>query len=135
MGDWTVSLKQAFTEFRRRRVFRVAAAYLVVSWILVQLGSAIFEPLGLPPWSMRLLVVLLALGFVLACVLAWTYDIGAHGIERTAPAAAPAPAEAPATHRRRCVRSLPGSQTHLQAGGRSSPTTGGSRCRRRSAAR
>lgn len=78
------SLKQYFAEFRRRRVFRVVAVYAVTGWILIQLGSAVFEPLGLPSWSMRLLIILLALGFVLACALAWVYDIGAHGIERTA---------------------------------------------------
>src|SRR5690348_18087623 len=70
------SLRQALTELRRRRVFRVAAAYVVVGWLLIQLGSATFEPIGLPDWSMRLLLVLLILGFMLACVLAWAYDIG-----------------------------------------------------------
>ncbi|HSR65206.1 MAG TPA: tetratricopeptide repeat protein [Xanthomonadaceae bacterium] len=91
MRDWTASLRQGWAEFRRRRVFRVAGAYLVAGWILVQLGSATFEPLGLPAWSMRLLLVLLAVGFLLACTLAWTYDIGARGIERTAPANATEP--------------------------------------------
>ncbi|HST28912.1 MAG TPA: tetratricopeptide repeat protein [Rudaea sp.] len=79
------SLKQTFDEFRRRRVFRVLAVYVVAAWVLIQFGSAVFEPLGLPPWSMRLLLVLLAVGFVLTCVLAWVYDIGPHGIERTVP--------------------------------------------------
>ena len=83
------SLKTAFAELRRRRVFRVAAMYVVTGWILIQLGSAIFEPLGLPPWSMRLLLALLVLGFPLACLLAWVYDLSAHGIERTAPLVQP----------------------------------------------
>ncbi|MGA9343120.1 MAG: tetratricopeptide repeat protein [Rhodanobacteraceae bacterium] len=100
MGDWTGSLKQSIAEFRRRHVFRVAAVYLVASWILIQVADATFDPLGLPAWSMRLLIVLLLLGFVLACVLAWAYDIGVHGIERTSPAPAPesnaTPAPAPA---------------------------------------
>ncbi|WHZ20816.1 MAG: Adenylate cyclase [Rhodanobacteraceae bacterium] len=91
MGDWIGSLKLSFAEFRRRRVFRVVAVYVVTGWILIQLGSAIFEPLGLPPWSMRLLLVLLVLGFVLACVLAWVYDISAHGIQRTPEAASSVP--------------------------------------------
>lgn len=101
MRDWMARLKQTFAEFRRRRVFRVVALYVVTGWILIQLGSAIFEPLGLPAWSMRLLIVLLVLGFVPACILAWVYDIGAHGIERTAPrverrrAAGSAPEPAP----------------------------------------
>lgn len=88
MGDWIGSLKLSFTEFRRRRMFRAIAVYVVTGWILIQLGSAVFEPLGLPSWSMRLLIVLLAIGFVLACILAWVYDIGAHGIERTPPTSA-----------------------------------------------
>ncbi len=83
MGDWTRSLKQTLAEFRRRHVFRVATVYLVASWILIQVADATFGPLGLPAWSTRLLIVLLAIGFMLACVLAWVYDIGAHGIERT----------------------------------------------------
>lgn len=86
MSDWIGPLRQSFTEFRRRHVFRVAAVYVVVSWGLIQLAGATFEPLGLPLWTNRLLIVLLALGFVLACLLAWAYDIGAHGIERTPPA-------------------------------------------------
>ena len=83
MSDWIGPLKQSFAELRRRRVFRVAAVYIVVSWGLIQLAGATFEPLGLPLWTNRLLIVLLALGFVLACILAWAYDIGTHGIERT----------------------------------------------------
>ncbi|MBU6417447.1 MAG: tetratricopeptide repeat protein [Xanthomonadaceae bacterium] len=92
MGNWVGPLKHSFAEFRRRRVFRVAAAYAVAGWLLIQLGSAIFEPIGLPPWSMRLLLVLLLLGFVLACALAWVYDIGVRGIERTSPVSETSPA-------------------------------------------
>ena len=51
-----------FAEFRRRRVFRVAVVYLIVGWLLVQVADATFEPLGLPPWSPRLLIVLLGAG-------------------------------------------------------------------------
>lgn len=92
MGDWIGPLKQSFAEFRRRHVFRVAAVYVVVGWGLIQLAGATFEPLGLPLWTNRLLIVLLALGFVLACLLAWAYDIGARGVERTQPASGPRPA-------------------------------------------
>jgi TolB-like protein/Tfp pilus assembly protein PilF len=83
MGDVAARIRTTFAEFRRRRVFRVAAVYLVVGWILVQVADATFEPLGFPPWASRLLIVLLALGFVLACALAWIYDVQPHGIERT----------------------------------------------------
>ena len=83
MPDLAARLRTTFSEFRRRRVFRVAAVYLFVGWLLVQVADATFEPLGLPAWAPRLLIVLLALGFVLACALAWIYDVQPHGIERT----------------------------------------------------
>ncbi|KGQ19655.1 Adenylate cyclase [Lysobacter dokdonensis DS-58] len=83
MPDIAARLRTTFSEFRRRRVFRVAVVYAVVGWLLVQVADATFEPLGLPQWAPRLLIVLLLLGFVLAMALAWIYDIQPHGIERT----------------------------------------------------
>jgi adenylate cyclase len=75
------------------------AVYLLVAWLLIQVADATFEPLALPEWSARLLIVLLALGFVLACALAWIYDIGPRGIERTSlpsdPASQPLPESRP----------------------------------------
>ena len=84
MRDWTATLKRTLAEFRRRRVFRVVAVYLVVGWLLIQVADATFEPLGLPVWATRLLIVLLALGFLLACALAWIYDVNPGGVDRTA---------------------------------------------------
>lgn len=83
MADLAARLRTTLAEFRRRRVFRVAAVYLLVGWLLVQVADATFEPLGLPAWAARLLIVLLGLGFVLALALAWIYDVGPQGIERT----------------------------------------------------
>lgn len=90
MRDWTGTLRQLFDEFRRRRVFRVAVVFLVVGWVSIQVAGATFGPLGLPDWSLKLVIVLVVLSFVLACALAWTYDVTARGIERTAPASAAA---------------------------------------------
>lgn len=92
MRDWGAATRRAFGELRRRRVFRTLAVYVVVGWLLIQVGDATFEPLGFPAWTMKLLIVLLALGFVLALALAWVYDLGVHGIERTEPIAQAAPA-------------------------------------------
>lgn len=83
MADIAARIRKTFGEFRRRRVFRVAAVYLIVSWLLIQVADATFEPMGFPTWASRLLIVMLALGFVLACALAWIYDVQPHGIERT----------------------------------------------------
>lgn len=95
MRDWAGSLKQVFADFRRRRVFRVAVVFLVVGWVLIQVAGATFGPLGLPEWSLKLVIMLVVLSFVLACALAWTYDITARGIERTAPATLAAIPSAP----------------------------------------
>ena len=95
MRDWTGSIRRGFTEFRRRRVFRAMAVYLVAGWLLIQVADATFGPLGLPDWALKLVIVLVAIGFVIAMALAWTYDVGAGGIART-PAAAPTAPEAPA---------------------------------------
>jgi adenylate cyclase len=98
MGDWAGSLKRFLEEIRRRRVFRVAVVFLVVGWIVIQVAGATFGPLGLPDWSLKLVIMLVALSFVLACALAWTYDLTTRGIERTPPAAAvaaPVPEHAP----------------------------------------
>lgn len=75
-------MKRLLQELRRRKVFRVAAAYAVVTWLLIQVADVTFEPMGLPTWSLRLVITLLVLGFPLACVLAWAYDVTPRGIER-----------------------------------------------------
>ncbi len=89
MRDWEGSLKAFVDELRRRRVFRVAVVFLVVGWVLIQVAGATFGPLGLPDWTVKLVIVLVGLSFVLACALAWTYDLTTRGIERTAPTAVP----------------------------------------------
>jgi TolB-like protein/Tfp pilus assembly protein PilF len=72
-----------FEELKRRSVFRAAALYAVVAWLLIQIGEATFEPLGLPDGSQRLLIILLGLGFPVAVVLAWIFDLTPQGIVRT----------------------------------------------------
>ena len=74
-------------ELRRRRVFRVAGIYAVVSWVTAEVASVIFPALQLPEWTVTFVIGLLMLGFPLAMVLAWVFDIGPEGIERTEPTA------------------------------------------------
>jgi TolB-like protein/Flp pilus assembly protein TadD len=81
-----------FAELKRRKVFRVAAVYLVGAWLLVQVAGTTFEPMGLPPWTLKLVITLAALGLPLACALAWAFDVTAKGIERTPGLAAADPA-------------------------------------------
>jgi adenylate cyclase len=101
MPDGRSRLQKWLVELRRRKVFRVAAAYVVAGWVLIQIADATFEPLGLPLWSIKLVIALVALGFPLACALAWAYDFTPQGIERTEAAVprvappAPPPGDAP----------------------------------------
>ncbi len=82
-----------FEELQRRKVYRVAAAYIVAAGFLVQIASAAFPAWELPNWSLRLVIVLLLIGFPIALILAWAYDITPQGIQGTP--------KMPGAHRRR----------------------------------
>ena len=72
-----------FEELQRRKVYRVAAAYIVAAGFLIQMASAAFPAWELPNWSLRLVIVLLLIGFPIALILAWAYDITPEGIRGT----------------------------------------------------
>ncbi len=73
-------------ELKRRRVFKVGAAYVVVAWLAVQAASIAFPAFDAPPWVMRTFILLAALGFPLTVVLAWVFDITPEGVKlETAP--------------------------------------------------
>jgi len=72
-----------FEELQRRKVYRVAAAYVVAAGFLIQIASAAFPAWELPNWSLRLVIVLLLIGFPIALILAWAYDITPQGIQGT----------------------------------------------------
>ena len=67
-------------ELKRRRVYRVVAAYAVVAWIILQIGEVTFAPLGLPDLAMTLLVIVIILGFPVAIVLSWLFELTPSGI-------------------------------------------------------
>jgi TolB-like protein len=71
-----------FDRLRRRGVFRVAASYAVIAWLLLQIADVVLDPLGAPDWVMQLLIVLVAIGFPVALVLAWFFELTDHGIQR-----------------------------------------------------
>ena len=96
MSNVFSKLRTVVAEFRRRRVFRVAAVYAVVSFVLLGVMDALFPALLLPDWADTLVAVLLIAGFPVAVILAWAYDITPEGVRRTPsqPEGAAAPAEA-----------------------------------------
>ena len=69
-----------FEELKRRRVFRVAAMYLVVTWLVIQVADVVIPALRLPEWTLTFITVLFMLGFPIAIVLSWAYDITPDGI-------------------------------------------------------
>jgi TolB-like protein/Tfp pilus assembly protein PilF len=73
-----------FSELKRRNVFRVAAAYIVVAWLIIQVGDIAADSLGFPDWFMPMLFVLIGLGFPLALVLSWAYEITPQGVKKAA---------------------------------------------------
>src|SRR3977135_915357 len=72
-----------FGELRRRNVYRVAAAYAIVSWLIIQIATQVFPVLEIPNWCVRLVIVLLAFGFPVALILAWAFELTPEGIKRT----------------------------------------------------
>ena len=79
-----------FEELRRRKVYRVAAAYVVAAGFIIQIASAVFPAWELPTWTFRLVVTLLLIGFPAALFLAWAFDITPQGIQATKASAAEA---------------------------------------------
>ena len=66
-----------------RKVFRVAVAYLIVAWLVIQIADTTFDPLLLQEWSQTLVVALAMIGFPVAMVLAWAFDATPDGIKKT----------------------------------------------------
>src|SRR5437667_4076293 len=85
MGDASESVIMSgfFEELQRRKVYRVAAAYIVAAGFIIQIGSAILPAWELPNWTFRLVVVLLLIGFPIALILAWAFDVTPEGIQAT----------------------------------------------------
>jgi TolB-like protein/Tfp pilus assembly protein PilF len=84
-------------ELQRRKVYRVAAAYIIAAGFIIQVGSAVFPAWELPNWTFRLVVVFLLIGFPISLILAWAYDVTPQGIRAT---------PAPGVHRRRNLITL-----------------------------
>ncbi len=71
-----------FAELKRRNVYKVAVAYAVVSWLLIQIATQVFPFFEVPNWSVQLVVLAAAIGFPIALVLSWAFEITPEGIKR-----------------------------------------------------
>jgi TolB-like protein/Tfp pilus assembly protein PilF len=72
-----------FTELKRRNVYKVAVAYAVVGWLLVQVTTQVFPIFEIPNWAMRLIVLTIIIGFPIALVIAWAFELTPEGLKRT----------------------------------------------------
>ncbi len=75
--------KNIFTELKRRNVYKVAVAYGVVAWLLLQAASILFPTFEAPPWTMKVFVGLTVLGFPIALIIAWAFELTPEGLKRT----------------------------------------------------
>ncbi len=72
-----------FAELKRRNVYKVAVAYAVAGWVIAQIATQIFPFLEIPNWVVRLVIVLIAIGFPIALVIAWAFELTPDGLKRT----------------------------------------------------
>jgi TolB-like protein/Tfp pilus assembly protein PilF len=77
-----VNARNFFAELKRRNVYKVAIAYAIVAWLLLQAASILFPTFEAPPWTMKVFVAVIALGFPIALVLAWAFELTPEGIKR-----------------------------------------------------
>ena len=72
-----------FAELKRRNVYKIAAAYAVVGWLLVQVTTQVFPIFEIPNWALRLIVLVIVIGFPIALVMAWAFELTPEGLKRT----------------------------------------------------
>ena len=89
-----MSDRNFFAELKRRNVYKVAVAYAVVGWLIIQVSSTVLPTFHAPEWVVQTLVVLVALGFPIALVIAWAVELTPEGIKRTEEADLAVPARA-----------------------------------------
>lgn len=78
-----VPVKTFWTELKRRRVIRVVVLYAIAGWVVIEVASTVMPNLNLPAWTVTLVTALVVLGFIIAIMLAWAFDIGPGGVHRT----------------------------------------------------
>src|SRR5437879_13720302 len=72
-----------FAELKRRNVYKVAVAYAIVGWLLIQIATQVFPFLEIPNWVVRLVIALVAIGFPIALVIAWAFEATPEETKRT----------------------------------------------------
>lgn len=76
-------MKHFFEELKRRNVFKVATAYGIVSWLLIQISDTVFPRLHLPDWTVTFVIILVLIGFPIALIFTWSFELTPEGIKKT----------------------------------------------------
>ncbi|HJR10845.1 MAG TPA: tetratricopeptide repeat protein [Rhodanobacteraceae bacterium] len=85
------SFEKLWSELRRRRVIRVVVVYVIVGWVIIEVAATMLPGLNLPGWTVTFVIALVVLGFPVAVVMAWLFDLGPNGATRTLAADPPSP--------------------------------------------
>src|SRR5438094_7587769 len=78
-----MNARNFLAELKRRNVYKVAVAYAVVGWLVIQVSSTVLPTFHAPEWVVQTLVVLVAIGFPIALVIAWAFELTPEGLKRT----------------------------------------------------
>jgi hypothetical protein len=78
-----VKIDDFFSELKRRNVYKVAITYAVVAWLLIQIATQVFPFFEIPNWTVRLVVLLVAIGFPISLIIAWAFELTPEGLKRT----------------------------------------------------
>ena len=78
-----MNARNFFAELKRRNVYKVAIAYAVIAWLLMQIATQVFPFLEIPNWAIRLVIMLIVIGFPIALVIAWAFELTPEGLKRT----------------------------------------------------
>jgi len=78
-----VKIDNFFSELKRRNVYKVAVAYAVVAWLLIQVATQVFPFFEIPNWTVRLVVLAVIAGFPIALIIAWAFELTPEGVKRT----------------------------------------------------
>src|SRR5439155_25767643 len=80
-AEQAVNSRNFFAELKRRNVYKVAIAYAVVAWLLMQMATQVFPFLEIPNWAIRLVIMLIVIGFPIALVIAWAFELTPEGLK------------------------------------------------------
>src|SRR4030095_12891304 len=77
-----MNMSNFFSELKRRNVYKVAVAYVVVAWLLIQAASIFFPAFDAPAWMMKIFIIVIIFGFPVALIFSWAFEITPEGIKR-----------------------------------------------------